>query len=100
MASAVAEVQDENRAMQDSLVNITCPVTVIHGTWDPVCPYEGTVSYLRGALVNARALRFRTLERTGHNIHLSWPQVIWEELDRLIHESAPPHFGEPVRQSG
>ena len=74
---------DENRAMESLLSQVTCPVVILHGTWDPVCPHESTVAYLQDRLVNAAEVRVVSLERTGHNLHLSHPAQIAEEVRRL-----------------
>jgi pimeloyl-ACP methyl ester carboxylesterase len=45
---------DENDEMRALLDRITCPVVIIHGEWDPVCPHDGTVEYLRSSLTPRR----------------------------------------------
>ena len=67
---------DENNAMIELLDRVTCPVVIVHGTWDPVCPHDGTVEYLRGALVNAETVEVVSLPRAGHNLHLSHPDEV------------------------
>lgn len=62
---------DENRAMIPLLERVTCPVVVVHGTWDPVCPHDGTIEFLRDALPNAASVEVVSLPRAGHNLHLS-----------------------------
>ena len=61
----------ENDAMRGVLGRVRCPVTIVHGAWDPVCPFDGTVAYLRGALENAAGVEVVRVERGGHNLHLS-----------------------------
>jgi len=73
----------QNRAMTPLLPQVTCPVVVVHGTWDAVCPHDSTVAYLRGALVNAASLRVISLERVGHNVHLGHAHVIADEAAAL-----------------
>lgn len=84
---------DENRAMRPMLTNVTCPVVVVHGTWDAVCPHDGTVAYLRGGLVNAESLEVVSLERVGHNVHLTHADVIAEHATAL-HAVAVRHIEE------
>lgn len=74
---------DENQAMESLLDRVTCKVVVMHGTWDPVCPHDGTVEYLRESLINAAEVRVVSLTRTGHNIHLSEPGRVVDEILRL-----------------
>ncbi len=50
--------------------SVRCPVTIIHGTWDPVCPCEGTTGYLQKMLANAERVEVVGIERGGHNLHL------------------------------
>jgi len=91
-ATANAELlalTEENRAMMPALAGVTCPVTVIHGTWDPVCPYSGSIDYLQRSLSGAEAVKIRTLEHTGHNIHLSHPEIIAEETIALLSGPKP-----------
>jgi len=70
---------DENDAMRDLLDRVVCPVVIVHGTWDPVCPHDGTVQYLQGALVNAD-VRVVSLKHAGHNLHLTHPEVVAREI--------------------
>ena len=73
----------ENRDMIDLLDRVTCPVVVVHGTWDPVCPHDGTVEYLKRSLVSSSGVRVVSLERVGHNIHLTRPAVLAGEIRAL-----------------
>lgn len=59
----------ENRSLAAQLDSIRCPVVVVHGRWDPVCPHDETVSYLESALVGADSVRVVSLSRRGHNVH-------------------------------
>lgn len=82
---------DENRAMEAMLERVVCPVVVIHGEWDPVCPHDGTVSYLKRALPNAD-VRVRSVLRAGHNPHVSRPALVARavaELAKLQPASRP-----------
>ncbi|MFI4862048.1 MAG: alpha/beta fold hydrolase [Phycisphaerales bacterium JB063] len=83
---------DENRAMESMLDRVVCPVVIIHGTWDAVCPHDATVAYLESRLANAAKVQTVSLERTGHNIHLSNPAVIAEHIRRLS-EGEAEHAG-------
>jgi pimeloyl-ACP methyl ester carboxylesterase len=76
---------DENRAMAAVLDRVRCPVVVVHGTWDPVCPHDGTVGYLEEALVNAD-VRVVSLARAGHNLHLSHAGVVAEAVQGVAGE--------------
>jgi len=69
----------ENRAMMPLLERVRCPVVVVHGTWDPVCPHEGAVGAVR-RLVPGAAVRVVSLPRAGHNLHLSHPGVVAESI--------------------
>ena len=73
---------EENRAMEAHLDRIRCPVEVIHGTWDPVCPHDGTVAYLERALPNAD-VNVVSLHRAGHNIHLDHPNEVINAVERI-----------------
>jgi len=73
---------DENRDMESMLDRVTCPVVIVHGTWDPVCPYDGTVGYLQERLTNAASVEVVKLERVGHNIHLSHPEIVLDAIER------------------
>jgi len=79
---------DENRAMESMLGRVVCPVVILHGTWDGVCPHDATIAYLQSRLVNAAEVRVVSLPRTGHNIHLSHPELIAEEVHRLAEREA------------
>lgn len=75
---------DENRAMEPLLNRVTCPVVIVHGTWDAVCPYESTVAYLQDRLVNASEVRVAGIDRAGHNLHLSHRDEIIEAVNGLV----------------
>lgn len=75
---------DENDQMRELLARVTCPVVIIHGEWDPVCPHDGTVDYLSESLTNAADVRVVSLARAGHNLHLSHPAVIAREIRELV----------------
>lgn len=75
---------DENRSMQPLLDRVRCPVAMVHGTWDPVCPHDGTARYLQEQLVNAAGFDLVTLPRAGHNVHLNYPQEIAAELHAML----------------
>lgn len=73
-----------NERLRPHLDRVTCPVVVVHGTWDPVCPHDGTVDYLTNALENATEIRVRSLERFGHDVHRGRAlDVVVEEIRRL-----------------
>lgn len=83
------DLTDQNRMMESMLDRVTCPVVVVHGTWDPVCPFEGTVSYLQKRLTSAQSVRVVRLARAGHNLHLWHPDVILNEIDTLMKPRTP-----------
>lgn len=70
----------ENRKMEPLLAQVSCPVAIIHGQRDPVCPHDGTLAYLQNALVSASAVRIVSMPATGHNLHLSHPDRIVDEV--------------------
>ncbi len=74
---------DENRVMEPLLDRVTCPVVIVHGTWDPVCPHDATVAYLQERLVNAQEVRVVSLPRAGHNLHLGYAEVLAEQIRTL-----------------
>lgn len=80
---------DENLAMVGTLDRVTCPVVIVHGSWDPVCPHDGTVGYLRGALTNAAEVRVVSIRRAGHNLHLSHTGVVGEAIRTLLCDNRP-----------
>ncbi len=80
---------DENLAMESTLDRVTCPVVMVHGTWDPVCPFESTRDYLASRLVSADDLRIVELERALHNLHASHASTVVEEIRRLMPQPAP-----------
>lgn len=69
---------DDNQSMINRLDEVRCRVAVLHGTWDPVCPHDGTTNFLRDSLSGATAIRVESLPRSGHNVHLSHPDKIVE----------------------
>lgn len=89
------DLTDENRAMEPMLDRVTCPVVILHGEWDAVCPHDTTVAYLRQRLVNAAEVRVVSLPRTGHNIHLSHPGEIAAAVRRLASGEADRVAAEP-----
>jgi pimeloyl-ACP methyl ester carboxylesterase len=78
----------ENDAMQPLLDQVICPITVVHGEWDPVCPHDGTIAHLQSTCVNAAEVRVVSLPKTGHNIHLSDPEVIAEAVSAMVADVA------------
>ncbi len=91
------DLTGENRKMEGQLSRVVCPVVAIHGTWDPVCPYNGTMQYLRGALSSAESFKVVALPRVGHNIHLTHPEIIIREAEQLAGDGAEGDFPKPVR---
>lgn len=88
----------ENRDLMDQVSDVVCPVSVLHGTWDPVCPFEGTIEYFKANLSNAR-LKVTPLEKRGHNLHLSHPELVAELAIEIVgtrgaHNLTPSVFDE------
>lgn len=73
---------DENRQMESLLGQVTCPVVIVHGTWDGVCPHESTVAYLQDRLVNAD-VRVISIKRAGHNLHRSHLDQVIEAINSI-----------------
>ncbi|GED52268.1 MULTISPECIES: alpha/beta fold hydrolase [Brevibacillus] len=72
------------------LPEIACPVTVIHGTEDGICPYRAGVelaSGLSASALSASALssaRLVSVPGGGHAIPLLYPEIIIEEAKRMV----------------
>ncbi len=81
---------DENLAMEPLLRQVTCPVVVIHGTWDGVCPHDTTIAYLRERLVNAEGLRVVSIDRGGHNLHLSNTDELIDAINATVTQTVGP----------
>lgn len=86
----------ENREMEPLLSQVTCPVAIIHGQRDPVCPHDGTLAYLQNTLMNASAVRIVSLPRTGHDLHLSHADRIVDEV--LVMSSPGPGLSHAMMQ--
>lgn len=76
----------ENHRMQARLADVRCPVGIVHGTWDPVCPHDATVAYLESQLTSARWIETRSLPRHGHNVHMSAPGDAIALVNRMLAE--------------
>ena len=74
----------ERALLEPMLAGITCPVVVLHGTWDPVCPHDGETGYLGLALGNAESVTITSVPRAGHNIHRSHPELVAEAAAGLV----------------
>lgn len=74
---------DENLAMVGGLDSVRCPVVVVHGTWDPVCPHDGTIAYLQRALPNAASVEVVSIPRAGHNLHLHHTDEVAAAINSL-----------------
>ena len=80
---------DENRATEPMLDRVRCRVAFVHGTWDPVCPHDGTLDYLKRTLGNASGFHDGSLERVGHNVHLSHTAEIVDAVIWCAEEDRP-----------
>lgn len=78
---------DENRAMEAILDRVTCAVSIIHGTWDPVCPFEGTTGYLTTRLVSATEVHVVEQPRALHNLHVTHAETVVGEIQRVMQPS-------------
>ncbi|MCA9299281.1 MAG: alpha/beta hydrolase, partial [Phycisphaerales bacterium] len=75
---------EENRALQDDLDRIEASITLVHGTWDPVCPHDGTIDAIRTRFPDAVV---HSVERGGHNLHLSHADLVGEIIrERVDHD--------------
>ncbi|MEM9347801.1 MAG: alpha/beta hydrolase [Planctomycetota bacterium] len=74
---------DENRAMEPMLDRVSCPVVIVHGTWDGVCPHDSTVAYLQDRLVNAASVRVVSIERARHNLQLTHVDEVIEAINSI-----------------
>lgn len=72
---------DENDAMRPLLERVTCKVAALHGTRDLVCPHDSTTAHLQRELVSAADIRVESIEKAGHNLHLSRTEEIAELID-------------------
>lgn len=63
------------RAMRPQLKNISCEVTIIHGTKDPLVPF-GNVAFMQKSFVNARKIDVIAIENANHFIP-------WEHFDLI-----------------
>ncbi|USG65417.1 alpha/beta hydrolase [Brevibacillus ruminantium] len=80
LTAGLAYLQKED--CRPLLSGISCPVTVIHGTQDTVCPYEAGVELSAGL----SSYRFIPLKDCGHAVPLLYPAIIIEEVKRLVRE--------------
>lgn len=78
LASAKAQTQ----LLAPLLINITCPIIVIHGTNDALVPY-GNTSYMRSMLTSAASVKMVTLENQGHFVPWERPEVIRDAVQEL-----------------
>ena len=77
------ELTRERALLEPMLGRIECPVTVVHGTWDAVCPHDGETGYLTRALEASSAVRIVSIARGGHNLHRSHADVVAREIAAL-----------------
>ncbi|MEO0477405.1 MAG: alpha/beta hydrolase [Planctomycetota bacterium] len=77
---------DENRAMEPMLDQVTCPVVIVHGTWDGVCPHDSTVAYLQDRLIKATSVTVMSIPRARHNLQLTH----LDEVIDAINQAAEP----------
>lgn len=79
---------EENDKLQPMLADVRCPVVIIHGDADPLCPHDRTLDHLERALVSAD-LRFVSVLGGGHNLHRTHPRLIAAEIVRLAESLEP-----------
>lgn len=87
---------EENQEMGPLLSGVRCPVVICHGTWDPVCPHDGTVAYLQEMLSSA-SVRVVSIPRGGHNLHRSHTKLVAQQIRQLAEEVEGPETGAPPR---
>lgn len=94
----------ENAKLQPMLGDVVCPVVVIHGDADPLCPRDRTLRHLEDTL-QAANLRIVSIIGGGHHVHRTHPRLIAEELARLAESlepvsthSGPRNMLRPIRQ--
>lgn len=73
----------ENESMKPLVGRVRCPVTIVHGTADTLCPYEGNVQYLQSALTGSADVRLVTLQDVGHITHVFHAAELVRETSRL-----------------
>jgi pimeloyl-ACP methyl ester carboxylesterase len=73
---------EENQRMQPLLADVRCPVIIVHGDADRVCPHDATIDHLEHTLAGADVCIVSVLGG-GHNLHRTHPRVIAEEISRL-----------------
>lgn len=76
----------ENQKLKSQVPDVVCPVSVLHGTWDAVCPFNGTIRYLKESLSHTE-LRVTPLEKSGHNLHLSHSELVAESTIEIAIKS-------------
>ena len=68
--------------MQPFLKNISCGVTIIHGTKDPLVPYSN-VAFMKREFVNAKAIHVIAIENANHFIPWEHFKLIRDQLFAL-----------------
>lgn len=72
----------ETTLLKSVLVNITCPIIVIHGTADELVPYAN-VDYISLECVNAKSVDAVTLEKQGHFVPWERPDAIRAAIEKM-----------------
>lgn len=88
----------ENQEMEPFLDQVRCPVVIIHGTWDSVCPYDSTIDYLNTKLVNSQEITLFEMKRHGHNVHFSAIDSLIDAIHLISHNhQSPPRADKTAR---
>ncbi len=65
--------------MKPNLKNITCDITIIHGTKDQLVPYSN-VAFINATFVNAKSIQTIAIENANHFIPWSHYEIIRDAL--------------------
>ncbi|HMI06281.1 MAG TPA: alpha/beta hydrolase [Flavobacterium sp.] len=75
-------LKDDLNTMKPFLKNITCKVTIIHGTKDPLVPFSN-VAFMRKEFVNAKLTNIIAIENANHFIPWEHFELIRDALYQL-----------------
>lgn len=87
---------DENAKLQPMLPDIRCPVVIVHGDADPICPHDRTIDHLERTL-SGTDVRIISIHGGGHNVHRTHPHIIAREIARLSESLEPVTDGDRAR---
>ncbi len=81
----IIPLKEELLAMESNWKTITCPVTVIQGTADPLVP-AGNAIYAKEQLINSPKVELKMIEEGNHFILWSEQQFIRDAILELVAE--------------